>query len=145
MNSIINLISSDIPKSFVEVKKDGATFDVPLPSILGESFFSIRQVSGATEENPYILDFSTVNTQIFTLNLNTSAANYIFLTNPIVGKIYTIFTSPNTETSYPIFTSDNFINLNLSTGFPTTFGLFCYTAIYDGNGWYLNCVEYFPV
>jgi hypothetical protein len=28
MNSIINLISSDIPKSFVEVKKDGATFDV---------------------------------------------------------------------------------------------------------------------
>jgi hypothetical protein len=147
MNSIINLIFSDIPKSFVEVKKDGATFDVPLPSILGESFFSVRLVSGATEENPYILDFSTVNTQIFNLNLNTSAANYILLTNPIVGKIYTIFTVHGglTETSYPIFTSDAFINLNLNTGFPTTTGNFCYTAIYDGNSWYLNCVEYFPI
>jgi hypothetical protein len=144
MNSTINLTQDRIPNSTVVVHTSGADFNVPLTSIIGESFFSVRSVSGATEENPYILDFSTVNTQIFTLNLNTSAANYILLTNPIVGKIYTIFTLPNTETSYPIFTGA-IINLNLSTGFPTTSGTFCYTAIYDGNVWYLNCVEYFPV
>jgi len=142
MNSIINLTTTDVNKSTVVVHKDGADFDVPLTNILGESFFSQKQVSGAIEENPYILDFSKVNTQNFILNLNNSAANYILLENAIVGKIYNIFTLSNTETSYPIFTG-GIININLSTGFPTTSGVFCYTAIYDGNGWYLNCVEYF--
>lgn len=145
MNSIINLTQADRLKSFVEIQKDGATFDVPLTNILGESFFSERQVTAATEENPYILDFSTVNTQNFILNLNGSTANYIFLKNPIVGKIYKIITLSNTETAYPIFTTELFVYLNSSTGFPTTAGTFCYTVIYDGTYCYLNFVEYFPV
>ena len=53
MNSIINLTGTDSTKSFVEIKKDGATFDVPLVNMVQTSEYSnVYQYSAFITSNP---------------------------------------------------------------------------------------------
>ena len=138
MNSIINLTGSGIIKSFVEIKKDGATFDVPLTSVLGDFAIKTFSENETTAGSPYILDFSKTSSINFVFN-NDSDDNFIKLQNPIIGKIYNMITNSTTFTLSILF-GDNPVYLN---GNVPAAGTYFWTIMFDGQNWYATYFELF--
>jgi hypothetical protein len=79
MNSIINLTRTDSTKSFVEIKKDGATFDVPIVNMVQTSEYSdVYQYSAFITSSPSGITVNKViKNTIGTVNFSrTDEGNY---------------------------------------------------------------------
>jgi hypothetical protein len=132
MNSIINLISSDIPRSFVEVKKDGATFDVPLQNIVLAPTKVFTLPASAYD---LTIDLSSTDSYIVQCANGAGYTVNISLTNPVVGKAYTIIFKQGSAAS-TITITNTVLTLTGSTPFATSDDAIQKgTVIYDGVNW----------